>query len=287
VNRYETTGRCKIGSKVKIMSVVLHFGEEPPISGETGAGTIFFSGCNLRCVYCQNMNFSQKADGVEISTEELAEIFLDLQSHNAKCLNLVTPTPHLPFIIEALSIAKREGFDLPVVYNTSSYESVDILRLIEGVVDVYLADLKYADDETGMALSKVNDYFTVAKKALIEMHKQVGAFRELYGKIKGLIVRHLVLPNNVSQSEKVLEFVFYGLSPSVPVSLMSQYNPLFKAKQNLLISRKLEKEEYEQIVNTAVRMNMNGWIQTDEKKKVTVKPVPSTYKITSLLKSKT
>lgn len=109
------------------------------------------------------MNFSQKADGVEISTEELAEIFLDLQSHNAKCLNLVTPTPHLPFIIEALSIAKREGFDLPVVYNTSSYESVDILRLIEGVVDVYLADLKYADDETGMALSKVNDYFTVAK----------------------------------------------------------------------------------------------------------------------------
>ncbi|MEJ5228831.1 MAG: radical SAM protein [Pseudothermotoga sp.] len=287
VNRHQQVGKCGIGVAPKLMSALLHFGEEPPISGESGAGTIFFSGCNLRCVYCQNMNFSQKANGVEVTVEQLAEIFLDLQNHGAKTLNLVTPTPHLLSIIEALSIAKDEGFTLSVVYNTSSYESVETLKLIDGIVDVYLADLKYADNETGYRYSGVKDYYTVASAALIEMHRQVGAFREFDGRPRGLIVRHLVLPNNAGGSEKVLDFVFNCLSPKVPVSLMSQYNPLFGARSDQLIGRKITKEEYEMVINLATQLNMDGWIQTDEKKRVTVKPIPWTYKIIELLRSKT
>jgi len=269
------------------MSVVLHFGEEPPISGESGAGTIFFSGCNLRCIYCQNMNFSQLAKGIEITQEDLAEIFLDLQNHGAKTLNLVSPTPHILSIVEALAIAKEKGLSLPVVYNTSGYESVETLRLLDGIVDVYLADLKYADDETGYLYSGVKDYYTVTTKALIEMHRQVGALREDSEPLKGLIVRHLVLPNNVAGTEKVLDFVFHSLSPSVPISLMSQYNPLFGARSDPLISRKVSKEEYEKAIEKVIQLGMNGWIQTDEKKRVTAKPVPSTYKIIDLMKSKT
>ncbi|HEY8542551.1 MAG TPA: radical SAM protein [Pseudothermotoga sp.] len=278
-------GKCKIGNLPKLMSVVLHFGEEPPISGENGAGTIFFSGCNLRCIYCQNMNFSQLANGVEITSQELAEIFLDLQNHGAETLNLVTPTPHILSIVEALEIASEKGFSLPVVYNTSSYESVETLKLLDGIVDVYLADLKYADDESGYIYSGVKDYYTVATKALIEMHRQVGAFKE--DSKKGLIVRHLVLPNNVGGTQKVLDFVFYSLSPTVPISLMSQYNPLFNARFDKLIARKLTKEEYEVSVQRALQLGMNGWIQTDEKKRVTAKPITSTYKIIDLMRSRT
>lgn len=285
VNRYYDSGKCKVGALARIMSVVLHFGEEPPISGENGAGTIFFSGCNLRCVYCQNMNFSQLAKGVEITSEELAEIFLDLQDHGAQTLNLVTPTPHLLPIVEALKVAKEKGFNLPVVYNTSSYESVETLRLLEGIVDVYLADLKYADNESGYKYSGVKDYYTVAARALIEMHRQVGPFKE--NSKRGLIVRHLVLPNDVAGTQRVIDFVYCSLSPSVPVSLMAQYNPLFEARSDPLISRRITDEEYEMSVQRLLQLDMTGWIQTDEKKRVTAKPVKSTYKIISLMKSKT
>ncbi len=285
MNRYHKTGKCKVGALAKVMNVVLHFGEEPPISGENGAGTIFFSGCNLRCVYCQNMNFSQLARGVEITSGELAEIFLDLQYHGAETLNLVTPTPHLPSIVQALEIARQKGLNLPVVFNTSSYESVETLKLLEGIVDIYLADLKYGDDQSGYIYSGVRDYYTVATQALIEMHRQVGAFKE--GGKKGLIVRHLVLPNDVGGTQRVMDFVFYSLSPLVPISLMSQYNPLFGARTDPLIARKITKEEYEKAIERAVELNMFGWIQTDEKKRVTAKPVKSTYKIISLMKSRT
>ncbi len=231
------------------------------------------------------MNFSQLANGVEITSQELAEIFLDLQNHGAETLNLVTPTPHILSIVEALEIASEKGFSLPVVYNTSSYESVETLKLLDGIVDVYLADLKYADDESGYIYSGVKDYYTVATKALIEMHRQVGAFKE--DSKKGLIVRHLVLPNNVGGTQKVLDFVFYSLSPTVPISLMSQYNPLFNARFDKLIARKLTKEEYEVSVQRALQLGMNGWIQTDEKKRVTAKPITSTYKIIDLMRSRT
>lgn len=231
------------------------------------------------------MNFSQLAKGVEITSGELAEIFLDLQYHGAETLNLVTPTPHLLSIVQALEIAKQKGLNLPVVFNTSSYESVETLKLLEGIVDIYLADLKYGDDQAGYIYSLVKDYYTVATRALMEMHRQVGAFKE--ERKKGLIVRHLVLPNDVGGTQRVMDFVFYSLSPSVPISLMSQYNPLFGARTDPLIARKITKEEYETAIERAVELNMVGWIQTDEKKRVTAKPVKSTYKIISLLKSRT
>ncbi len=284
INRYFSAGSCKINHRPRVNAVVLHFGEEPPISGETGAGTVFFSGCNMRCIYCQNMYFSQLANGVDISVEELAEIFLDLERMGAKTLNLVTPTPHVAAIVEALEAAKARGFKLPVVYNTSSYDSVETLRLLEGYVDIYLADIKYADDETAARYSKVPNYFTLAKRAVIEMFRQVGPFRE--DRMKGLIIRHLVLPNDFSGTERVLEFVYFGLSPTVPVSLMSQYNPLFEARNDPQLNRRLTKEEYELAIKKALDLGLEGWIQTDEKKRVTVKPVPSTYKIIELLKAR-
>ncbi|MEN3007669.1 radical SAM protein [Pseudothermotoga sp.] len=284
VDRRSKLGWCGVGDRAKLSSVVLHFGEEPPVSGESGAGTVFFTGCNMRCIYCQNMNFSQKGLGVEVDVEELAEIFLDLQRSGAKTLNLVTPTANMPFVIDALLIAKEKGFNLPIVYNTSSYENVETLRMLEGIVDIYLADLRYADDETGMKYSKVPDYFTITSKALIEMHRQVGPFKE--ERMKGLIVRHLVLPNNVAQSERVLDFIFFSLSPTVPVSIMSQYNPVFSARFDPLIGRRISAEEYERVIEYALKLGLCGWIQTEEKKKVTVKPIESTYKINEKLRSK-
>lgn len=285
VDRRSELGWCGVGKKAKLSSVVLHFGEEPPVSGETGAGTIFFTGCNMRCIYCQNMNFSQRGLGVEVDVEELVEIFLDLQNNGAKTLNLVTPTANIPFIIDALFVAKEKGFDLPIVYNTSSYEDVKTLKMLEGIVDIYLADLRYADNETAMKYSKVPDYFTVASKALIEMHRQVGSFRE--EKMKGLIVRHLVLPNDVARSERILDFVYFSLSPSVPISIMSQYNPVFDARFDPLIGRKVTKEEYERVIDYALKLGLSGWIQTEEKKRVTVKPVASTHRINEKLRSRT
>lgn len=284
VDRYRVTGKCKANDQARLNAVVLHFGEEPPISGETGAGTIFFSGCNMRCVYCQNMYFSHLAHGVEVTDEELAEIFLDLQKNGAVTLNLVTPTPHVVSIVQALELAKSKGFSLPVVYNTSSYDCVETLKLLDGFVDIYLADIKYADDEAGRKYSGIADYFTVAKKAVIEMLRQVGPFKE--SRMKGVIIRHLVLPNNVSSTEKVLEFIYFGLSPNVPVSLMSQYNPLFRAKDDPLINRRITSEEYQAAIKKALDLGLEGWIQTDEKKRVTVKPIPSTYKIIELLRSR-
>ncbi|WP_041077459.1 radical SAM protein [Thermotoga caldifontis] len=284
VDRRSQLGRCGVGDAAKLSSVVLHFGEEPPISGETGAGTIFFTGCNMRCVYCQNMNFSQRGLGVEVEVEELADFFLDLQRSGAKTLNLVTPTPNLIFTVEALWIARQRGFNLPVVYNTSSYEKLETLRMLEGIVDIYLADLRYADDATGMKYSKVPDYFSVASKALIEMHRQVGPFDEK--KMKGLIVRHLVLPNDVARSRDVLDFVYFCLSPSVPVAIMSQYNPVFGARNDPVIGRRITKEEYERVVDYALELGLNGWMQTEEKKRVTVRPVASTYRVIEKLRSR-
>lgn len=284
VDRRSQLGQCGVGDAAKLSSVVLHFGEEPPISGETGAGTIFFTGCNMRCVYCQNTNFSQKGLGVEVDVEELADFFLDLQQSGAKTLNLVTPTPNLIFIVEALWIARQRGFNLPVVYNTSSYEKLETLRMLEGIVDIYLADLRYADDVTGMRYSKVPDYFSVASKALIEMHRQVGPFYE--EKMKGLIVRHLVLPNDVARSRDVLDFVYFCLSSSVPVAIMSQYNPVFGARNDPVIGRRITKEEYERVIDYALELGLSGWMQTEEKKRVTVRPVASTYRVIEKLRSR-
>lgn len=270
VDRTKFTGICTVGYLPKLSNIVLHKGEEPPISGDTGAAAVFFTGCQMKCIYCQNMGFSQRGVGFEITVDELACAFLVSQRAGAKTLDLVTPTPHVPWIIEALKIAKERGFTLPVVYNTSSYERIETLRELEGYVDIYLADIRYTDDKFGQIYSKVPDYWTVAQEAIKEMYRQVGPFDE--ERMKGLIIRILVLPNNVSGHEKALEFVA-KLDRRIPVALMSQYIPHFGARNDPLIGRKITKEEYERALNRLIELGLDGWMQLDEKERLTTLPI--------------
>ena len=282
IDRYKNRGFCGVGEKIKLTNAILHFGEEPPISGNEGAGTVFFSGCSMRCIYCQNMGFSQKGIGVEISTEDLSFIFLELQKAGARTLDLVTPTPHVPSILEALYTSIPKGFKLPFVYNTSGYEKVETLKLLKGIVDIYLADIRYTSDEIGLKYSKVPNYWSTTQKALKEMFNQVGPFKE--DKMKGLIIRLLVLPNNVSGTFKALEFIANELSVEIPIAIMSQYIPLFEAKKDSLIGRKITYEEYEKILNYADLLGFeNGWYQTDEVERVSAKAVPSIYRFLTYL----
>jgi putative pyruvate formate lyase activating enzyme len=285
VDRYRTTGICGLPARAKISNAVLHFGEEPPISGKTGAGTVFFSGCNMKCVYCQNMGFSQKGIGTEVEVEDLAEIFLILQKHGAKTLNLVTPTPHLPFIISALRIAIENGLNLPIVYNTSGYEDLEILRLLEGAVDIYLSDVRYSDNEASKKYSKTPDYWTVVQKAIIEMFRQVGVFDE--EKMKGLIVRILVLPGNVVDYSEFFSFLS-SLSTRIPLSIMNQYIPHFDAQKFPEISRKLNQDEYEKILELAERYGFTeGWYQSEEKERVTARGLKEISEKLQFLRLKT
>lgn len=270
VDRRTTKGICGVGYLPKVSNIVLHKGEEPPLSGENGAGAVFFSGCQMKCIYCQNMGFSQKGVGFEISAEELACAFLRVQEAGAQTLDLVTPTPHIPWIVKALDIARERGFKLPAVYNTSSYERVEVIKALEGYVDIYLADIRYTDNSYGMQYSKVPDYWDVTQKAIREMYRQVGPFDE--EKMRGLIVRILVLPNNVSGHDRALEFIA-SLDKKISVALMSQYIPHFGAKQDELINRKITKDEYESALDKLIELDLDGWMQLDEKERVTTFPV--------------
>ncbi|PLV58706.1 radical SAM protein [Thermotoga sp. KOL6] len=271
INRYEKTGFCGLGDRPKISNAVLHFGEEPPISGKGGAGTIFFSGCNMKCVYCQNMGFSQMGVGTEIDVEDLADIFLILQEHGAQTLNLVTPTPQLPFIISALRISLSKGLKIPIVYNTSGYENPETLKLLDSIVDIYLADLRYSNDFSSQKYSKTPNYWTIAQKAVIEMFRQVGAFNE--EKMKGLIVRILILPGKVVDYREFFSFLS-TLSTRIPLSLMSQYLPHFDAKKFPEINRRVHQTEYEEVLEMAEEFGfVEGWYQSEEKERVTARGV--------------
>lgn len=270
INRKISIGNCGVGYLPKVSNIVLHKGEEPPLSGENGAGAVFFSGCQMKCIYCQNMGFSQRGVGFQLNVEELAYAFLQVQKSGAKTLDLVTPTPHLPWIVKAIDIARENGFSLPVVYNTSSYERIEILKELIRYVDIYLADIRYTDDKYGMRYSKVPNYWTVTQQAIVEMYNQVGPFDEKT--MKGLIIRILVLPNNVSGHEKALDFIA-SIDKSIPIALMSQYIPHFYAKNDELIGRKITKAEYERALDKLIELGLDGWMQLDEKERVTTFPV--------------
>jgi len=265
VNRLENqTGFCKTVRLPKIYSFMCHHGEEPPVSGKRGSGTIFFSHCNMGCVYCQNYEFSQLGKGREYEFVDLARIMLSLQESGCHNINLVTPTHVLPQILKALEIAIEGGLNIPLVYNTSGYESVKTLELLEGVVDIYLADMRYADNMMSQKFSQAPDYPERNREAVKEMQRQVGiAEFDQEGLIKkGLIIRHLVLPNQVSGTDKIMQFIARDISEDTYISLMSQYLPYYRASHYPEISRRLKNDEYEEAKKILEKYNLlNGWIQ--------------------------
>ena len=265
VNRIKgEIGRCKSTDKVKIALYSTHVFEEPCISGTNGSGTVFFSNCNLNCIFCQNYEISQLGRGKEISTIELADIFLKQQEKNVENVNLVTPTSYVPQIIEAIKIAKKQGFKLPIVYNTNAYENIETIKLLDGYVDIYLPDLKYAENELAKKYSKIENYFEIATKAIKEMYRQVGnPIINSNGTMqKGIMIRHLVLPTYIENSKKVLDWIKNNLPKEVYVSIMAQYFPTYMAKKDKRINRKLNKYEWDKIIDYIDILGIeNGFVQ--------------------------
>ncbi|MEW6186098.1 MAG: radical SAM protein [Thermodesulfobacteriota bacterium] len=253
VNRLDgQRGFCRQGASARIARALPHFGEEPPLSGNQGSGTVFFSGCALRCRYCQNYQISQQNLGEDRSPEELAGLFLDLQHQGCHNLNLVSPTPHLPFILSALEIAAGRGLHLPLVYNTHGYLSPATLDLLEGIVDIYLPDMKYAVAETGVRFSQVGDYPLYNQEAIKVMFHQVGPLLVDGRGIaqRGLLVRHLILPDHLFNSKEILK-TLAGFSLKISLSLMSQYRPCFRSAHFPEINRRLLPWEYEEVLDLA------------------------------------
>lgn len=265
VNRLENkTGFCKSGKLAKVYSFLSHHGEEPPVSGTRGSGTIFFSHCNMACAYCQNYEFSQLGAGREYSSGELAEVMLKLQKMGCHNINLVTPTHVLPQILKALHLACGQGLKIPLVYNTSGYELAEVIKLLDGIVDIYLPDMRYGDSAVSKKLSQAADYPRYNQDAVREMFCQVGTAEfDADGLIrKGLIIRHLVLPNRSSGTDKIMRFIAEEISKDTYISLMSQYLPYHKACGYPEINRRLKKEEYEEAKKILERYDLlNGWIQ--------------------------
>lgn len=257
-------GYCKAGNKMKIGGYHLHMWEEPIITGEKGSGTIFFSYCNLRCVYCQNYDISTLCKGEEISISRFSEICLELQKMGAVNINLVTPTHYIPLIRDGLILAKKNGLIIPIVYNTSGYESVSSLRLLDGLIDIYLPDFKYFSNSLGK-YSNVYDYFEIASRSLDEMKRQVGRLKyEGDILVKGMIVRHLLLPNNLADSKKVIAYLYEKYGDDIVISIMNQYTNVRKLEYEEL-NEKVSEEEYENLVNYAYDLGVrNAFIQDEE-----------------------
>ena len=257
-------GRCRSGDKVKIALASVHNYEEPCISGKNGSGAIFFSNCNLSCIYCQNYKISQLGKGYELSVEELANIMLKQQEKGVNNINLVTPTMYVYQIIEAIKIARKRGLKIPIIYNTNGYENVKTIQDLNGYVDIYLPDLKYYSNEISKKYSKIDNYFKYATEAIKEMYKQVGSpiFDENGIIKKGLIIRHLVLPNHLQNSKHILKWIKENMPEDTYVSVMAQYFPTYKAKEDNLINRKLNKKEYREIEEFLYTLNLeNGYMQ--------------------------
>ena len=268
-NRLEgDTGFCKATADLVAARAALHMWEEECISGKNGSGAVFFSGCNMGCVFCQNYNISRARAGKTITVGRLAEIFLDLQRQGADNLNLVTPTHYVPQIIGALKLAKEKGMCLPVIYNTGGYERVETLQMLRGYVDVYLPDFKYADEKTAGEYSGVPDYPLYAKCALKEMYFQTGDFKmdaDTGLLKKGVVVRHLVLPGQVRNAKEVIRYLYETYGNGILISILNQYTPMPQMKEHPLLGRKVTKREYEKVVDFALELGVEcGYIQEGE-----------------------
>lgn len=262
------TGYCGMDSRIFLARAALHMWEEPVISGAGGSGTVFFSGCSLKCVYCQNQSIAIAHIGREVSRQRLVEIFFELKAKGAHNINLVTPTHYVPQIVTALEEAKLEGLDLPIVYNTASYENVETIKMLDGLADIYLADLKYFDSDISKMYSNAPDYFKVASAAIAEMVKQTGEIvYDTEGQLlkKGVIVRHLVLPGCVPDSKQVIKYLYNNYQNNIFYSIMNQYTPLCGLEGFPEINRRLSGSEYDEVVNYALELGVeNGFIQEGE-----------------------
>lgn len=266
VDRTKSVGFCKAGDDVKVARVALHNWEEPCISGTKGSGTVFFSNCNLRCVFCQNHEISQEQVGKEISIERLSEVFLEEQGRGAHNINLVTPTHYVPQIIAALKIAKANGLNLPILYNSNGYENVDTIKALKGYIDVYLPDLKYFNDKYALKYSNAAHYFENASKAIKEMVSQQPEciFNEDGLIQKGVIIRHLMLPGLLFDSKKVIDYIYNTFGDSVYLSLMNQYTPMHNACKFIEINRTLNPKHYDSLIEYCLELGVkNGFIQDD------------------------
>ena len=257
-------GRCRCNDKIKIALASIHNYEEPCISGKNGSGTIFFSNCNLKCIYCQNYEISQLDKGKEITIDHLAEIFINQQNKNVNNINLVTSTMYVPQIIEAIKIARNNGLKIPIIYNSNGYENVETIKMLDGYIDVYLPDLKYYSNEIAKKYSKIDNYFSNAVSAIKEMQKQVGnpIFNEDGIIQKGVIIRHLILPNHILNTKKILKYIKENFDENTYISVMAQYFPTYKAKDDDKINRKISKKEYREVEEYLYLLNLkNGYIQ--------------------------
>lgn len=246
-------GVCKSDDTVQISSYGPHFGEEDPLVGTHGSGTIFFTGCNLRCVFCQNWDISQMRVGRTVSVSELADIMVELQDMRCHNINFVTPTHYMPHILAALVIACERGLEVPLVYNCGGYESLTALKLLDGVIDIYMPDVKYADPDTGLRYSRAKDYPRVVKAALKEMHRQVGDLQIDEDGIawRGLLVRHLVLPGGLAGTAEIVRFIAEEISSDTYINIMAQYRPEYRAREHPPLDRAITRREHEEAVRLA------------------------------------
>ena len=255
-------GFCNTTSECFVYAAFVHKGEEPPLSGQNGSGTVFFSGCNLKCVYCQNYKFSHSLTGKSVTIKELSQIFIELQEKGAHNINLVTPTHFLPHIFPALLKAFTNGLKLPLVYNSSGYETIDTLNILDGIVDIYLADMRYTDAKIAAKYSSAIDYPQINKKALLQMYRQTSpsVFKDNV-MLKGIIVRNLLLPGYINDSKQSLLWLKDNL-PRAEISIMAQYQPYHKAKETRELNRTITIEEYDDIRSFTEKINIeSGWFQ--------------------------
>lgn len=260
------TGLCGGKDKLRIASMTVHFGEEPPISGKSGSGTIFFSGCPLKCKFCQNYPISKYCAGIAYDASELAAGMLKLQEKGACNINLVSSSHFMPFVVEAIFLAKNGGLSVPIVYNSSGYESEKLLNLLDKIIDIYLPDIKYSSDKEALRYSGVKDYVKINRLALKNMYKQVNelTMNSEGLAISGLMVRHLVLPERISGYKDSFRFIAKELSINVPVSLMNQYFPAYKAIYDFKINRKITQDEYSDAILNLTNENLIGYFQEDD-----------------------
>jgi len=259
VNRLKgKRGFCRLRELPMVSAYHPHFGEENPLVGTYGSGTIFLASCHLACVYCQNYDISQLRIGEEVSFESLAEMMINLQNQGCHNINLVSPTSHVPAIVKTLLIAREQGLKLPLVYNTNAYDSVETLKLLDGVIDIYMPDAKYSDDKMALKYSNAPKYFEIMKAAIKEMHHQVGdlIINEEGIAVRGLLVRHLILPNNLAGTEKIVKFLAKEISPGTFINVMDQYFPYWHAEKYPELSRRITQKEYQEAINLAKKAGL-------------------------------